>query len=90
MAEFKKVIKDEKDRDKNSSAKTRKMAEKPHGYQLTKEDISGEGTGSCGEVHGIREVTREYGPSEGTPQEGKDSTRPLESTSFCGTEKLNS
>ena len=31
------------------------MAGKPHGYQLTKEGISGEGAGLGGEVHGIRE-----------------------------------
>jgi hypothetical protein len=66
------------------------MAGKPHGYHLTKEGISGEGTGLGGEVHGIREGTREYGSSEGTPQEGKDSTKLLDSTRSCRTEKLNS
>ena len=85
MAEFKKVMKDEKDRDKKGSAKSRKMAGKPQVYHLTKEGLSGEGAGLGGEVHGIREGTREYGSSEGTPQEGKDSTLPLDSTRYFET-----
>lgn len=77
-SEFKKVIKDEKDRDKKSLAKSRQMAGKPYGYHLTEEGISGEDTGLGGKVHGVREGTSKYEPSEGTPQEGKDSTRPLD------------
>jgi fido (protein-threonine AMPylation protein) len=76
---------DDKDRDKEGSAKARKVAGRPRRYKLPEEGVSGEGPGLGGEVHGIREGTGEYGPSEGAPGEGKDSTRPLDSTRFLET-----
>jgi len=89
MAEFKKASKDEKDRDKKSSAKARTVAKKPHGYNRSKEGISGKGSGLGGKVDGIREGTGEYGPPEGTDRKGKDSTRPVDSTRYFETAQGN-
>jgi len=75
----------DKDRDKKSSAKARKMAGKPRGYKVLEESISGKGAGLGGEIHGVREGAGEYGSSEGTPGEGKDSTRPIDSTRYFET-----
>ncbi|MFH1212275.1 MAG: Fic family protein [Candidatus Woesearchaeota archaeon] len=61
------------------------MAKKPHGYNLAEEGVSGKGSGLGGEVHGIREGTGEYGPSEGTPQEGKGNIPPLDSIRYFET-----
>jgi fido (protein-threonine AMPylation protein) len=80
-----KVDKDEKSRDKKGSAKSRKVAGRPLRYKLPEEGISGEGSRLGGKVHGIREGAGEYGSSEGTPGEGKDSTRPLDSTRYFET-----
>lgn len=76
------VKEDDKGKDKKSSARSRKVAEEPCRYKLPEECVSGEGPGLGGEVHGIREGTGEYEPSEGTRREGKDSTRPLDSTRY--------
>ena len=76
---------DDKGRDKKSSAKSRKVAGRPLRYKLPEEGISGEGAGLGGKVHGIRERAGEYGSSEGTHREGKDSTRPLDSTRYFET-----
>jgi type I restriction-modification system DNA methylase subunit/fido (protein-threonine AMPylation protein) len=81
----KKEDKDDKDRDKKGSAKSRKVAERPRKYKLPEEGISGEDPGLGGEVHGIREGAGEYKPPEGTSQEGEDSTRPLDSTRYFET-----
>jgi hypothetical protein len=70
-AHSKKEDNDEKNRDKKSAARPRKMAEERRGYSLSEEGVSGKGPGLGGEVHGIREGTREYGSSEGTPIEGR-------------------
>jgi Alw26I/Eco31I/Esp3I family type II restriction m6 adenine DNA methyltransferase len=80
-----KVSKDEQNKDKKGSAKSRKVAKKPHGYNRAKKGISGKGSGLGGEVDGIRERTGEYGPPEGTDREGKDSTRPVDSTRYFET-----
>jgi hypothetical protein len=56
--------KDEKSRDKKGSKKSRKVAGRPRRYKLPEEGISGEDTRLGGEVHGVREGTSEYGPSE--------------------------
>lgn len=77
--------KDEKDRDKKGSKRTRKVAGKPQGYKRPAEGLSGKGSRLGGEVHGVRERTGEYDPSEGTPREGEDSTRPLDSTRYFET-----
>lgn len=77
--------KDEKDRDKKGSKRTRKVAGKPEGYKRPAEGLSGEGSRLGGEVHGVRERTGKYDPSEGTPREGEDSTRPLDSTRYFET-----
>jgi len=55
---------DDKDRDKKGSAKSRKVAERPRKYKLPEEGISGEDPGLGGEVHGIREGAGEYKPPE--------------------------
>ncbi len=81
------VRENDKGRDKNSSAKPGKVAGKPLGYKLTAESVSGKDSGLGGEVHGVREGTGEYGPPEGTPREGEDSTRPLDSTRYFETEQ---
>ncbi|PIQ93230.1 MAG: hypothetical protein COY75_09915 [Nitrospirae bacterium CG_4_10_14_0_8_um_filter_41_23] len=80
-----KGVKDDKNRDKKGSAKSRKVEEKPRRYKRSKEDISGKCSGLGGEVHGIREGTGEYESPEGTPQEREDSTRPLNSTRYFET-----
>lgn len=77
--------KDEKDRDKKGSKRTRKVAGKPEGYKRPAEGLSGEGSRLGGEVHGVRERTGKYDPSEGTHREGEDSTRPLDSTRYFET-----
>jgi fido (protein-threonine AMPylation protein) len=77
--------KDDKGRDKKSSAKAHKMAKRPLRYKLSEEGISREDIGLGGKVHGIREGAGEYEPPEGTPGEGKDSTRPLYSTRYFET-----
>ena len=81
----KKGDKDDKDRDKRGSAKSRKVAERPRRYKLPEEGISGENSGLGGEVHGIREGTSEYEPPEGTSREGEGSTHPLNSTRYFET-----
>jgi len=81
----KKGVKDEKDRNKEGSAKARKVAEKPRRYKLPEEGVSGKGSGLGDKVHGIREGTGKYEPPEETPQEGEDSTRPLDSTRYFET-----
>ncbi len=80
-----KVKKSDKVRDKESSAKARKVAEKPRGYKVLEESISGKGAGLGGKVYGVREGTGEYRPSEGTPREREDSTRPLDSPRYFET-----
>jgi fido (protein-threonine AMPylation protein) len=80
-----KVSKDEPDKDQKGAAKARTVAKKPHGYNRAKKGISGKGSGLGGEVDGIREGTGEYGPPEGTDREGKDSTRPVDSTRYFET-----
>lgn len=80
-----KVKENDKGRDKEGPAKARKVAGRPGRYKLPKEGISGEDTGLGSEVHGVREGTGEYGPSERTPREGEDSTRPLDSTPYFET-----
>jgi fido (protein-threonine AMPylation protein) len=85
MAEFKKAIKDEQDKDQKGASKARKMAKEPQGYNLSKKGISGKGSGLGGKVDGIRARTGEYGPPEGTDREGKDSTRPVDSTRYFET-----
>jgi fido (protein-threonine AMPylation protein) len=75
----------DKGRDKKGPARSRKVAERPRKYKLSEEGVSGEDSGLGGEVHGIREGTGEYEPPEGTSQEGKDSTRPLDSTRYFET-----
>jgi fido (protein-threonine AMPylation protein) len=79
------VKEDEKGRDKKSSAKARKVAGKPHRYKHSEEGISGKGSGLGCEVYGVREGAGEYEPSEGTSGEGKDNTRPLDSTRYFET-----
>lgn len=76
---------DDKGRDSKSSAKAGKVAGKSRGYKLTQKGISREDTGLGGEVHGVREGAGEYEPTEGTPREGEDSTRPLDSTRYFET-----
>ena len=68
--------KNDKGRDKKSPAKARKVAGKPLRYKLPEESVSGKGFGLGGVIHGVREGTGEYGPSEGTSRKGEDSTRP--------------
>ncbi len=80
-----KVEKNEKGRDKKSSAESCKVAERPHRYKFPEEGISGEDSGLGGKVHGVREGAGKYGSSEGAPGEGKDSTRPLDSTRYFKT-----
>lgn len=77
--------KNDKGRDKKSSAKSRKVAARPRRYKLPEEGISGKGSGLGGEVHGVREGTGEYEPSKGTPRKREDSTRRLESTRYFET-----
>jgi len=48
-----KEIKDEKGRDKKSSAKSRKMAKESRRYNLSKEGLSGKSVGLGSEVDGI-------------------------------------
>lgn len=79
--------KDDKVKDKKSSARSRKVAGKPHRYKLTEESVSKEGSGLGGEVYGVREGAGEYGPSEETSKEREDSTRPLDSTRYFETAK---
>jgi Fic family protein len=76
---------DEKNEDKKSPARPRKMAEARRGYSFPEEGIPGKSSGLGGEVHGIREGTREYGSPEGTSQEGRGSTKPLDSTRYFET-----
>jgi hypothetical protein len=78
---------DERDRDNKGSTRLRKVEEGPNKCSISQEGISGKGPGLGGEVHGIREGSREYRSSEGTPQEGKGSTRPLDSTRYFWTAK---
>jgi Alw26I/Eco31I/Esp3I family type II restriction m6 adenine DNA methyltransferase len=80
-----KVKENDKERDKESSAKARKVAGKPRGYKVIEESISGQDSRLGGKVHGVREGTSEYEPSEGPPKEGEDSTRPLDSTRYFET-----
>jgi hypothetical protein len=75
----------DKGRNKKSSAKARKVAKKPRGYKLSEEGISGEDPGLGGKVHGIREGAGEYDAAEGTPGNGEDSTRPVDSTRYFET-----
>lgn len=75
----------DKGKDKKGPARSRKVAGKLRGYKLTEESVSGEGFGLGGEVHGVREGAGEYEPSEETPQEREDSTRPIDSTRYLET-----
>ena len=75
----------DKVRDKKSSAKARKVAGQPRRYKFIEESISGQGSRLGGKVHGVREGAGEYGSSAGTPGEGKDSTRPVDSTRYFET-----
>ncbi|MBI4378231.1 MAG: Fic family protein, partial [Nitrospinae bacterium] len=68
-----------------TSTEFKKVAGKPQGYKLPPEGLSGEGSGLGREVHGVREGGGGYKSSEGTPEEGKDSTRPLDSTRYFET-----
>ena len=77
--------KNDKGRDKKGSAKARKVAARPRRYKLPEESVSGKDSRLGGEVHGVREGTGEYGSSKGTHREGKDSTRPLDSTRYFET-----
>jgi len=79
------VKEDDKCRDKEGSAKARKVAGKPHRYKLPAEGVSGEGSGLGGEVYGVREGTGEYESPERTPRERKESTHPLDSTRYFET-----
>ena len=74
-----------KGRNKKSSAKSGRVAKKPRGYKRTEEGVSGEDFGLGGKVHGIREGAGEYDPAEGTPGNGEDSTRPVDSTRYFET-----
>jgi Alw26I/Eco31I/Esp3I family type II restriction m6 adenine DNA methyltransferase len=80
-----KVEKNEEGRDKKSSAESCKVAERSHRYKFPEKGISGEDSGLGGKVYGVREGAGKYEPSEGTPGEGKDSTRPLDSTRYFET-----
>lgn len=75
----------DKGRNKKSSAKAGKVAKKPRGYKRAEEGISGEDSGLGGKVYGIREGAGEYDPAEGTPGNGEDSTRPVDSTRYYET-----
>ena len=79
------VKEDEKGRDKKGSAKARQVAGKPRGYKFLEEGLSGQGSRLGGKVHGVREGAGEYGSAAGTPGEGEDSTRPLDSTRYFET-----
>jgi hypothetical protein len=63
------------------------MAAKPPRYKVIKESISRQGSRLGGKVHGVREGTGKYGPSEGTHREREDSTRPLDSTRYFECQK---
>lgn len=80
-----KGVKDDKNKDKKGSTKSQKVEEKPRRYKRSEESVSGKGSGLGGKVYGIREGTGKYEPSKGTPQEGEDSTRPLNSTRYFET-----
>lgn len=77
--------KDDEGRDKKGSTRFQGVAEKPRRYKVPAEGVSEEGSGLGSEVHGVREGASEYKPSEGTPKEGQDSTRPLNSTRYFET-----
>lgn len=79
------VTTDDKSRDKKSAASAPGVAAKPRRYKLTEESASKESSGLGGKVYGVREGTGEYGPSKETPQERKDSTRPVDSTRYIET-----
>lgn len=75
----------DKDSDKKSSAKPGSLAEEARGYGLPEEGASGKSAGLGGEVHGVREGAGEYEPPEGASGEGKESTRPIDSTRYFET-----
>jgi fido (protein-threonine AMPylation protein) len=75
----------DKGRAKRDSGTSRKVAKGTRGYKLAAEGVSGEDSGLGSEVHGVREGAGKYEPTEGTPREGEDSTRPLDSTRYFDT-----
>ncbi len=75
----------DKARNKKSSEKAGRVAKKPRGYKPSEEGVSGEDSGLGSKVHGIREGAGEYDPAEGTPGNGEDSTRPVDSTRYLET-----
>lgn len=81
----KEVKKDESGRDKKGSAKAQRVAGKARRDKPPEKGVSEKGSELGGKVHGVREGTGEYEPSEGASQEGEDSTRPVDSTSYFET-----
>ncbi len=70
---------------KKTAAESDKVAEKPRGYKNTQESLSERGSKLGGKVHGVREGAGGYKPPEGASGEGKDSTRPIDSTRYFET-----
>lgn len=61
------------------------MAASSYEYKHAESGISEEDTGLGGEVHGVREGTGKYEPSEGAAGSGESSTRPVNSTGYLET-----